>query len=139
MAETLDDLQRNLRRIASSIASKLNERQGYLDKADEIQKVYDRLFHDKKTIKGYRKDINSFYNQSYNDFIGNNYKYTYKPSVRDLRDSYDDVIRNIDANLDALNNKILEYKNKAADCLGPLGALQSSYNSIKTQIQNWTN
>lgn len=38
MADTLDDLKRNLQSLANSISSKLNERQGYLDKADEIQK-----------------------------------------------------------------------------------------------------
>ena len=114
MADTLDDLKRNLQSVANSISSKLNERQGYLDKADEIQKVYDRLARDKKTIKEYRNDIVYFYKESYNEFKGDNYKYTYKPSIQDLRDSYDDVISNIDINLDALNNQILSYKNKAS-------------------------
>ena len=129
MADTLDDLKRNLQSLANSISSKLNERQGYLDKADEIQKVYDRLARDKKTIKEYRNDIVYFYKESY----------TYKPSIQDLRDSYDDVISNIDINLDALNNQILSYKNKASGCLGSLGYMQIAYNSVKTQIQNWTN
>ena len=139
MADTLDDLKRNLLSLANSISSKLNERQGYLDKADEIQKVYDRLARDKKTIKEYRNDIVYFYKESYNEFKGDNYKYTYKPSIQDLRDSYDDVISNIDINLDALNNQILSYKNKASGCLGSLGYMQIAYNSVKTQIQNWTN
>ncbi len=139
MADTLDDLKRNLQSLANSISSKLNERQGYLDKADEIQKVYDRLARDKKTIKEYRNDIVYFYKESYNEFKGDNYKYTYKPSIQDLRDSYDDVISNIDINLDALNNQILSYKNKASGCLGSLGYMQIAYNSFKTQIQNWTN
>ena len=139
MADTLDDLKRNLQSLANSISSKLNERQGYLDKADEIQKVYDRLARDKKTIKEYRNDIVYFYKESYNEFKGDNYKYTYKPSIQDLRDSYDDVIPNIDINLDALNNQILSYKNKASGSLGSLGYMQIAYNSVKTQIQNWTN
>lgn len=139
MADTLDDLKRNLQSLANSISSKLNERQGYLDKADEIQKVYDGLARDKKTIKEYRNDIVYFYKESYNEFKGDNYKYTYKPSIQDLRDSYDDVISNIDINLDALNNQILSYKNKASGCLGSLGYMQIAYNSVKTQIQNWTN
>lgn len=139
MADTLDDLKRNQQSLANSISSKLNERQGYLDKADEIQKVYDRLARDKKTIKEYRNDIVYFYKESYNEFKGDNYKYTYKPSIQDLRDSYDDVISNIDINLDALNNQILSYKNKASGCLGSLGYMQIAYNSVKTQIQNWTN
>ncbi len=139
MADTLDDLKRNLQSLANSISSKLNERQGYLDKADEIQKVYDRLARDKKTIKEYRNDIVYFYKESYNEFKGDNYKYTYKPLIQDLRDSYDDVISNIDINLDALNNQILSYKNKASGCLESLGYMQIAYNSVKTQIQNWTN
>ena len=139
MADTLDDLKRNLQSLANSISSKLNERQGYLDKADEIQKVYDRLARDKKTIKEYRNDIVYFYKESYNEFKGDNYKYTYKPSIQDLRDSYDDLISNIDINLDALNNQILSNKNKASGCLGSLGYMQIAYNSVKTQIQNWTN
>ena len=139
MADTLDDLKRNLRSLANSISSKLNERQGYLDKADEIQKVYDRHARDKKTIKEYRNDIVYFYKESYNEFKGDNYKYTYKPSIQDLRDSYDDVISNIDINLDALNNQIKNNKNKASGCLGSLGYMQIAYNSVKTQIQNWTN
>ena len=139
MADTLDDLKRNLQSLANSISSKLNERQGYLDKADEIQKVYDRLARDKKTIKEYRNDIVYFYKESYNEFKGDNYKYTYKPSIQDLRDSYDDVLSNIDINLDALNNQILSYKNKASGCLGSLGYMQIAYNSVKTQIQNWNN
>ena len=139
MADTLDDLKRNLQSLANSISSKLNERQGYLDKADEIQKVYDRLARDKKTIKEYRNDIVYFYKESYNEFKGDNYKYTYKPSIQDLRDSYDDVISNIDINLDALNNQILSYKNKASGSLGSMGYMQIAYNSVKTQIQNWTN
>lgn len=139
MADTLDDLKRNLQSLANSISSKLNERQGYLDKADEIQKIYDRLARDKKTIKEYRNDIVYFYKESYNEFKGDNYKYTYKPSIQDLRDSYDDVISNIDINLDALNNQILSYKNNASGCLESLGYMQIAYNSVKTQIQNWTN
>ncbi len=139
MADTLDDLKRNLQSLANSISSKLNERQGYLDKADEIQKVYDRLARDKRQSKNIGMILFIFIRSPYNEFKGDNYKYTYKPSIQDLRDSYDDVISNIDINLDALNNQILSYKNKASGCLGSLGYMQIAYNSVKTQIQNWTN
>lgn len=139
MSETLESLNNKLNKLAKSIQSALNQRQGYLDKADEIKKVYNRLLQDKKTIKGYRKDVSSFYKQKYSDFIGDNYKNVYKPTVKDLLDSYDKVIANIDTNLDALNNKVLYYSNQASGCLGPIGSLESAYNSVKTQIQNWTN
>ena len=92
-----------------------------------------------ETKRQSKNNIVYIYKESYNEFKGDNYKYTYKPSIQDLRDSYDDVISNIDINLDALNNQILSYKNKASGCLGSLGYMQIAYNSVKTQIQNWTN
>lgn len=139
MSDVLADLNRSLNRIAAGIASKMNERQGYLDKADEVERVYQRLLRDKNQVKGYRDDVRSFSGNTYGGFQGDNFKYKYKPAVQDLADSYDQMIGRIDTNLDALNNKVMEYRNKAAGCLGPLGALESAYHSVKTQIENWTN
>lgn len=45
MADTLDDLKRNLKRIANNISEKMNEQQGYLKEVEAIQVVYDRLLH----------------------------------------------------------------------------------------------
>lgn len=60
MEETLDDLKRKLKNIASKISDKMNERQNYLDQAAEIQKIYDRMLQDKKTLKKYKSDIRDF-------------------------------------------------------------------------------
>ena len=135
----VEDLQRNLQNIKASISNKLNERQRYLDKANEIEQVYNRLLRQKQTVKKYQSDINVFCGKDYGDFRGNNFKCKYKPSTQDLKDAYNSVISRIDVNLDALNNKVMEYRNKASNCLGILGSLESAYNSVKTQIQNWTN
>lgn len=71
MEETLDDLKRKLKNIASKISDKMNERQNYLDQAAEIQKIYDRMLQDKKlTLKKYKSDIRTFYNKAYTDFKG---------------------------------------------------------------------
>lgn len=59
--------------------------------------------------------------------------------MKKLLEAYKVVIENIDANLDALNDEKLSYESLAADCLGPLGILESSYYTVKTKIQNWTN
>ena len=109
MEETLDDLKRKLKNIASKISDKMNERQNYLDQAAEIQKIYDRMLQDKKTLKKYKSDIRTFYNKAYTDFKGNKFSYTYKPSIQELGNSYDAVISRIDTNLDALNTKKSEY------------------------------
>lgn len=73
MEETLDDLKRKLKNIASKISDKMNERQNYLDQAAEIQKIYDRMLQDKKTLKKYKSDIRTFYNKAYTDFKGNKF------------------------------------------------------------------
>ena len=57
MADTLDDLKSNLKRIVNNISEKMNEQQGYLKEAEAIQVVYDRLLRDKNTIKEYRKKL----------------------------------------------------------------------------------
>lgn len=139
MGETLEGLRQSLNSLARQIDQTLNERQKYFDQADEIKRIYDRMYQDKKTIQSYKKSVDTFYKKRYNDFSGNNFKYTYKPEVKNLLDAYDVVIKNIDTNLDALNDKKLSYEAKAADCLGPLGFLESSYYTVKTKIQNWTN
>ena len=136
---TLEELQKLLQKIVDSIRAKKNEQQTYLDKANEVQEVYNRLLQDKRTMKEDRNEIKSFYGTSYTDFVGDNYKNKYKPKVKDLLNSYDQVIRLIDRNLDQLNNEILLYKNQASNCWGILGSLQRSYNTVKTKIQNWTN
>lgn len=137
--DTLESLKTSLQNLGEAIAAKLSERQGYLDKADEIQKIYDRMSDDKKSVKDNKKTVNTFHKKTYTDFKGNKHDDVYKAELENLLDSYDIVIDHIDTNLDELNNEILFYKNKASDCLGPLGMLQSAYDSLKTKIQNWTN
>lgn len=139
MADTLEGLQLSLQNIKDSITAWTNKRQGYLDKAAEIQAVYDRLKKDKDIVKGYKKGVKTYSNNSFPDFVGNNYQYGHKPKMKDLLNSYDSVINNIDANLDALNDAKLQQQNLASDCLGPLGILGKSLHTVQTKIQNWTN
>lgn len=139
MADSLDGLRNSLSDIARSINETLNRRQGYMNKAAEIRAVYDRLAADKRTIKEYRKSVKTYSSKSFDEFKGNNKTYVYKPEMTNLLDAYDIVIRNIDHNLDALNDEILRQNNLASDCLGPLGYLESAYNTVKTKIENWVN
>ena len=139
MADILDELWSSLEDIKDAITAWANKRQAYLDKADEIKVVYDRLKKDKGTVKGYKKSVKSYSNNNYDDFVGNNFEYKYKPTMTDLLTSYDTVIGNIDTNMDKLNDEILRYKNLASDCLGPLGTLGKAFHSIQTEIENWAN
>lgn len=139
MEETLEELRTSLNDLDNKINETLNERQGYLDVADEIRIVYDRLKEDKDIMKTYRKEVSSFCDKEYGTFQGNNYKNIYRPKVEELVDSYDIVIEQIDTNLDELNRAILSYENKASDCFGIFGTLEKAYNTVKTKIENWTN
>lgn len=139
MSETLEDLKQALANLSSSISSKMNERQGYLNQASDVQSVYDEMYRIKQIIKGYKKDIDALYDETYSNFKGTNFTYSYKPTVKDLWNAYDDTLNKIDTNLDALNNKKLYYNNKASECLGILGGIESTYNSVATRIANWTN
>lgn len=139
MAETLEELQCSLSDIKSAIANLTAKREQYLNKAEEIKKVYDRLKTDKGTIKDYKRNVKTYMDKSFDDFQGNNHEYSYKPKMTDLLDAYDSVISNIDKNLDALNDEILRQKNLASDCLGPLGTLGKALHTVQTKIENWTN
>ena len=81
MADTLDELWSSLEDIKDAITAWANKRQAYLDKADEIKVVYDRLKKDKGTVKGYKKSVKSYSNNNYDDFVGNNFEYKYKPTM----------------------------------------------------------
>lgn len=139
MADTLEGLKNYANDIKNSITEWTNKRQGYLDKAEEIRVVYERLKGDKDTISGYKKDIKKYAKASFEDFVGNNYQYGHKPKMDDLQSSYDTVIEKIDANLDALNEEKLRQQNLASNCLGPLGELGKAWHTVQTKIQNWTN
>ncbi len=139
MGETLDGLYRRLNDLANSINNAWNERQRYMDKAAEVQKVYDRLKKDKDTIVEYKKSVKTFSQETYDDFQGNVFESVYQLEAKSVVTTYDRVISRIDTNLDALNEEVLRYKQKAADSLGPIGSLESAYYYVSTKIQNWRN
>lgn len=139
MSESIEGLRARRSEIRRSIAALTAKREQYLKKAEEIQKVYDRMKKDKGVVKEYRRNVKSYSNRTFSNFQGNNYEYVYKPKINDLISSYDAVIGRIDRNLDALNDEILRQKNLASDCLGPLGALGKALHTVQTRIENWTN
>lgn len=139
MEETLEELKSSLEDLDNKIVETLNERQSYLNVADDIRIVYNRLKEDKDTMRTYRKNVNLFCDKEYGTFKGNNYKTIYRPQLEALTDSYDIVIEQIDINLDELNKAILSYENKASDCFGIFGTLEKAYNTVKTKIENWIN
>lgn len=135
----LDSLKASLNNLKEQLAAKKAEKQRYLNIAADIDAIYDRMAADKELIKGYRNGVKTLYKEKFDTFKGNLYTDTYKTQLEALIDDYDLVIKNIDTNMDRLNTAKAQYENKAYQCNGPIGYLQSSVNSLVHTIQNWVN
>ena len=135
----LQDLKSYLDDILDELEEKQRKKRNYLSIAGEIESIYNRLAEDKKLIREYRNSIKTFSKEELSSFKGNLYSNSYKASMNTLLDDYDTVIGNIDTNLDRLNNARMQYENKAYQCNGPIGYLQSTANSVAHTIQNWFN
>lgn len=135
----LESLKATLRNIRNQLAQIEAEKQGYLNTAAEVEVVYNRMADDKDLIIDYRKGIKTFLNEEFDTFRGNLYSETYKQKLEELVADYDNVINNLDINMDRLNMVRAQYENKAYQCNGPIGYLQSSINSMVHTIENWVN
>lgn len=137
--DNLDSLKSSLQNFRNRLASKQAEKQGYLNTAASIDAIYAQMAEDKKTIKGYRDSVKEFMNEQFDNFKGHLHSEVYKAQMEKLIADYDTVIANLDTNMDRLNNAKADYENKAYNCNGPIGSLQSSINSLVHTIQNWIN
>lgn len=137
--DELDSLKSSLSSKRSQLSAKQQERVRYLGVANEIDAVYQRMVADKRTIRGYRDSVNSFYKEKYDRFCGNLYKNTYLASIKQLISDYDTVINKLDTNVDRLNTAKAQWENKAYQCDGVIGYLRSAVNSLVHQIENWVN
>lgn len=137
--DTIDSLRADLRYYRNLLQNKQNEKQGYLDVANEIAAVYQRLADDKKTIKGYRDSVKTFVKEKYDSFTGHQFSKEYKPEAQTIVDSYNTLIKNIDSNMDKLNLLRASYENKANMCNGLIGYFQSMVNTLEHSIQNLFN
>lgn len=135
----LDAVKASLDSIRQQLAAKQAEKRGYQNQAAAIKEVYDRMAEDKALIEGYRSSVKTFLREKYDTFKGNLYSETYKVQMEALIDDYDLVIDNIDTNMDRLNTARAQYENKAYQCNGPIGYLQSTVNSLVHTIENWFN
>lgn len=139
MAIDLDAIKASLAEYRRQLAAKQAEKEGYFNKAKEIEAVYDRLKNDKDLIESYRKSVKTFKKEDYDTFKGYQFSESYMTKMDALIDDYDLVIKNIDTNLDRLNNEITRYENLGYQCNGIIGSLQSAANSLVNKIQNWVN
>lgn len=135
----LESIKASLRNYRNQLAEKQAEKQKYLNIADDIGAVYERMADAKALIQSYRKSVKTFRLEPFDTFKGNLYSESYKVQLDALIDDYDLVISNIDTNMDRLNTERTQYENKAYMCNGFIGNLQASINSLVNTIENWVN
>lgn len=137
--ETLDDFKNAFDSYRKQLAAKRVEWRKCMNIANEIGAVYDRMADDKKAMKEYRNSFKGFANETYGTFRGHLYLESYKVSTKALLKDYDAVISNIDTNMDRLNLERCKYENKASECWGMIGWLETQINTVAHTIENWIN
>lgn len=137
--DELESLKTSLSSKRQQLAAKKAEKQRYLGMASDVRAVYNRMAEDKKTIKGYRDSVKTFAKEKFTTFKGKLYSDTYKSRTDTLIANYNTVISNLDTNMDRLNTVVAQYENKAYQCNGLIGYLESSINSLVHTIENWVN
>ena len=130
--------QNLLKQYKAQLAQKQKTREHYLEIAEEIKQIYERMSEDKSTVKSYRRFLKTFRNEKYGDFKGTLYK-EYKTKMKVLLENYNIVINNIDTNMDRLNKEIAKYENKAYECDGVIETLRAAINTVTHTIENWIN
>lgn len=135
----LDNLRQSWNNLCKQLSAKRRQRQEYMQTAEEIGRIYDRMKRDKDMVKEYRNGVEALYKTRYDGFRGFQYDNVYKTELRNLLAEYKAVIDAIDHNLDNLNNARRQFENKGYQCDWIIGSLESAANSVYRQIQNWFN
>ena len=135
----MEDLKRWLGEKRQQLENKRIERRGYMDTADKITVIYDRMSDDKTTIEGYRDNVRRLKDEDFGTFKGYNHDDKYETSMDKLVKNYETVIKNLDTNMDRLNTARKDFENKAYACDPIIGRLEQGVNSLIHQIENWVN
>lgn len=137
--ETYESVKKQVEKAQFEYMIKVQQRQNFMDKADEMRRVYDKLAEDKRNVEGQRNIICQVRDNRFEDFKGDVYNNRYLTQLDNIINSYNRVINGIDANMDALNWKIAEVQNEAYSLDGPLGFLEKGINRLNTRLENWVN
>lgn len=138
---SLQDLKDQKSRYSSNLESEQSNLEYYRAKADALDDIYQRLKEKKKLMKAQKKTMNTFANENYETFKGNTYLNRYQNDLKSelVDNQYNNIITIIDENLDTINNERTRYENLCYNSKGIIGKLESSINSLVTQIENWVN
>ncbi|MDR2711930.1 MAG: hypothetical protein LBB91_02315 [Clostridiales bacterium] len=131
---SLSSLETALGNKRLQLQQKQAEKQGYLDTAAEIERIYQRMSEDKRIMKEHKSNIRTFSEAEYLDFKGDLFQNKYEPKLFELLSSYDEVIYNLSYNMEELSMKIAAFNNMAYNCDAAIGLLNSAINSLIQQV-----
>lgn len=130
----VDEKEREVDRI-----NRQNEK--YQQKVNRIEKIYGRMQDAKRKLNVEKNDLSSYSEEVFPLWQGRLHTMTFVNPVQQglVSGSYSEVIRQVDANMDVLNNAKTDYQNRILRNYGLLGDLAAGINSLWNRIENWFN
>jgi prefoldin subunit 5 len=138
---SLSWLYERIREIEREIQRRRNQIQQYRQKISQIEKIYDKMQSAKRSLIAQKNDLSSFSHETFSNWKGQLYKTEFVNPVQQwlVSNSYPQVIRQVDANMDALNDAKTDYENRILDNFGIIGDLAARINSLENEIENMLN
>lgn len=137
----LETLKNELEKYKEKLIEEANKRREYQGKVDALNSLYERMKTKKDEMENLKNSLKSFVDKSYDYWQGDVFNNRYETNVRQelLENDYGKMLTIIDDNLDSINNIKMNYQNLIYQSNGIIGDVQICINTIKTQVQNWTN
>lgn len=132
--ERIHEIEREIQRLK-------NQNQQYRQKIRQIEKIYDKMQSAKRSLIAQKNDLSSFSNESLPNWKGHLHTTEFVNPVQQwlVSSSYPQVIRQVDANMDALNDAKTDYENRILHNYGIIGDLAVRINSLENEIENQLN
>lgn len=132
--ERIHEIEREIQRLK-------NQNQQYRQKIRQIEKIYDKMQSAKRSLIAQKNDLSSFSNESLLNWKGHLHTTEFVNPVQQwlVSSSYPQVIRQVDANMDALNDAKTDYENRILHNYGIIGDLAARINSLENEIENQLN
>jgi len=139
MNMSLTSLKSNLSSKETQKYTLERQNAGYQTIINEIRPIYQEMKRVKDELSEQKDMVSSFAGESYDLWKGKLFSDKYQTELEDglVSSSYPELIREIDMNLDALNDKMTEYENKILQNQGLIGPLATGINILINAIQNY--
>lgn len=137
--EKAEEIKKQIDSKQFEIGMRMAKRQEYMENADRMREVYDKLADDKQDTIGQKDIMFRVRDTEMSEFKGDVHNNRYAPQIDNIINALERVISGIDANMDALNTRIAEEQNKAYAMDGLIGQLEQGINGLNNKLWNDVN